>query len=363
MRRPIRNRQVPANAPPVGAEQVQDGPRRRGPTIGRGLEGIQGHITVAANDEGQPTGKEGHALSQHIGKIMRTGDPIRLDILDWRDVNKDHIEIVMDMIETDFKYENPLTKSWVRSKLNILWKSAKCRLKEKWHDHKRPLGEQYLHKPPNLDPTQWKNLVNYWRSDEGMDKRETNCNNRKKLRIHHRCGRKSFARAEADETRKNGGVKPDKMTMFVVTHTSTQDDQPIASPVQELVEEMQEQVNQAPEDMQVYDARNLAFKEVVGGVVHCSEPMRGLVPPRAIIQQFQDAATREALAKAELAQKAAEETAKKAIEEARDAQERLRIPLSDVLTSKSTPIDEFSTIETHSKFKLVSTIAMYYCHF
>lgn len=41
----------------------------------------------------------GHALSQHIGKIMRTGDPIRLDILDWRDVNKDHIEIVMDMIE------------------------------------------------------------------------------------------------------------------------------------------------------------------------------------------------------------------------------------------------------------------------
>lgn len=88
---------------------------------------------------------------------------------------------------------------------------------------------------------------------------------------------------------------------------------------------MQEQVNQAPEDMQVYDARNLAFKEVVGGVVHCSEPMRGLVPPRAIIRQFQDAATREVLAKAELAQKAAEEAAKKAIEEARDAQERLRI--------------------------------------
>ncbi|KAK9288340.1 hypothetical protein L1049_016793 [Liquidambar formosana] len=209
-------------------------------------------------------------------------------------------------------------------KFGELWRGAKYRVKRDYHVDTVPLDLQYQYGPSYLDLTQWKNLVDHWRKSDTMAKAKKNHDNRILKKVNHRAGRKAFARIEHDEAMKNGGIKPYKMTMFMILY-KPKGTKPMDSPTKKLVGAMEVHLTQILEGTVVQNAQDQAFKAVVGEGGHGRTPLIGTHARETVARKYRDAAMKEALREANESCQIADENAKRAEEFAQSTREEMSL--------------------------------------
>ncbi|XP_038702468.1 uncharacterized protein LOC119999045 [Tripterygium wilfordii] len=91
---------------------------------------------------------------------------------------------------------------WVVKTIVKRWKDYKCHLKSNCYYKHDTVEEMIRSTPEDVDEGQWATLVCFWNSKKGKKRSTVNTNNRKKQKIAHTSGTKSFA-MKAKEMREN----------------------------------------------------------------------------------------------------------------------------------------------------------------
>ncbi|KAF8408668.1 hypothetical protein HHK36_004731 [Tetracentron sinense] len=111
------------------------------------------------------------------------------------------LNVPKEMIVGKFNIESEDTKKWVAKKLGSCWREWKHSNKKRYFAPGMPVQEQYRYRDSRVDPQQWRELVDYNRSEEGKAISARNKANRQKLKMSHTGGTKPFARYRAEEAR------------------------------------------------------------------------------------------------------------------------------------------------------------------
>ncbi|KAK1586771.1 hypothetical protein Q3G72_005962 [Acer saccharum] len=157
-------------------------------------------IQVELNVLRQPIGEPGHKLGQYIGFIVSDSAIAPLTFEDWRYMPKETKIHMYDIIKAKFNINWDLAEDWINKKLSHLWRQRKHRLKKKYEkssNDKEKLSELIN----DVGKEQWNLLVEFWNSEKGKNRSETNKTNYGKMTMHHTGGTKSFARLR-DELRR-----------------------------------------------------------------------------------------------------------------------------------------------------------------
>ncbi|KAH1247509.1 hypothetical protein GmHk_06G017401 [Glycine max] len=140
-------------------------------------------ILVEVDHFGNPMGWEGKTLLNAIGSLVRRHQCAPINFLSWKDMSKDYITDMVELIQRQFKYE----------------------LKSKGYDESKTNEEMIAHIPdPRVDPSQYRDLVHYWCSEKGQKISNINKRSRSKYEDLHCMGTNNLPRQihEMDELKK-----------------------------------------------------------------------------------------------------------------------------------------------------------------
>ncbi|XP_038699673.1 uncharacterized protein LOC119996968 [Tripterygium wilfordii] len=160
-------------------------------------------IIVPFNDLGQPIKAAGGLLGQFLDSIAKNGELCSLAKDDWRKFTKPEIQEMLKVVEGKFYYDD-CYDYWVLKTIARRWRDYKCHLKCNIYHNHDIVEEVIRNRPSDVDEAQWK-------------RSEINTTNRKKQKIAHTSGTKSFAR-KAEEMREKTGVNPTRAKLFLETH-------------------------------------------------------------------------------------------------------------------------------------------------
>ncbi|KAK1267637.1 hypothetical protein QJS04_geneDACA002701 [Acorus gramineus] len=161
--------------------------------------GMKPKVSLEWNEHGQPVGDGATILSSYIGVAARSG-LLPLPHTDWRHVDKEAKNAVINHIKTRFDLDGDKNLHWTLGKLGERWRDFKHRLHR---DYVADLSEHdaLINCPPYVNPDDWRPLVCYFFSDEFKRKSKKNTTNRSQSKTSHNTGRRSLATRAKDLVR------------------------------------------------------------------------------------------------------------------------------------------------------------------
>ncbi|XP_058097140.1 uncharacterized protein LOC131242477 isoform X2 [Magnolia sinica] len=238
-------------------------------------------IPIATNTLGQPVGDNVSKLTNFLGTIARNGEFAPLTFSDWREVPVERKDYMWGLVMSKFDMDTNI-KSWVLRSIGKKWRDWKCELKKLHYLPHETDDERLADLDERVQSDQWKALIEFWNSEEGKARNKKNMENRRKQKIGHAAGSKSFARIREEErVKRAGGEDPTREEMFILTHTR-KDGTPVdeASSVAMFLLQLQlnERISQQPEASHSSTARNDVFSQVMGEDRHGRVRTYGLGP-------------------------------------------------------------------------------------
>ncbi|XP_031373418.1 uncharacterized protein LOC116188293 isoform X2 [Punica granatum] len=169
--------------------------RGRGPTLMRDLWGLQDdeRKVVSFNSFGQPNDPENSSkLANFLGTIARDGTHAPLHYLTWRKMPGHHKEEMVKLVK--LKFEIPAgDEDFILRSISKKWRNWKSTVKKMYFDPMLSVEEQLQNVPDRVEADQWKELLTYWSSEVGKDASKRNKEIRKRQKMVHRMGTRSFA--------------------------------------------------------------------------------------------------------------------------------------------------------------------------
>ncbi|KAF5949322.1 hypothetical protein HYC85_011315 [Camellia sinensis] len=164
---------------------------------------------------------------------------------------------------------------------NVYFKDIWPSTEEVTEDHKNKLKAKYFKPrssdpnlkddvPMNVVPSQWEQLVEYWRTSDAEKIASRNAKNRRAHDIAHNTGRTTFSQIRHEMTSK--GESTDKMNVWLMTRT-----------VDDPEDEFNRQLSMLPEDGRTLEARNAIFHELIGHDRHGYCRTYGRIVPRRVV--------------------------------------------------------------------------------
>ncbi|XP_020249262.1 uncharacterized protein LOC109826654 [Asparagus officinalis] len=195
---------------------------------GRGYDkpkwGKSGKESIAFTEDGLCVDPKDAQLSRYLGSLAKNSRFLPLKPIDWRlhdDTTMDHVwKTIYDTI--DWRPEDvpniPKIRLVMLQRLSDRCRNYKASLKAKYYTPYVGLPERFLCGDDRVDRDQWRAMVNYWDTDPKNKVRcEKNIESRKRQKMNHTGGTKSFARHMADYEKKHGR-KPDPIEIFYIVH-------------------------------------------------------------------------------------------------------------------------------------------------
>ncbi|XP_060182249.1 uncharacterized protein LOC132611909 [Lycium barbarum] len=141
-----------------------------------------------------------------LGTLARTATLCPFDILDWRKIDtKDDL-----WTYTKEKYDIPEAgKKWTLKAIHAAWRRHKSDLKKLGYKPKVTDEIIMAKRPSHIPESQFKELLEYWKSEKFQKMSKTNTENRKKLLNPHTVGKKGSAlvRNKLEKTKGNVSLK------------------------------------------------------------------------------------------------------------------------------------------------------------
>ncbi|RWR76272.1 hypothetical protein CKAN_00470800 [Cinnamomum micranthum f. kanehirae] len=259
-------------------------------------------------------------------------------------------EMKEDMWEVaQTKFDIPeQAKKWVFNKISHSWRNWKCVLKRKYYNPFSTVRELLHHCPNRVNRRQWVSLVKFWGSQAGKKLSKINAKNRAEQKMSHTGGTKSFARIRDEErARDPNGEAPDRITMFGVTHIRS-DGRPVDQASKDALRQLDERVNQYPQNLRNSTVRNEIFTQVIGEDRRGRVRTFGLgVTPSDIYGPQASAVEARRMAKAERAQRIACEESVVTLKEQMD-QMKIQMSQMETLLQRFTKSGQLSSFEPAS---------------
>ncbi|KAK1300708.1 hypothetical protein QJS10_CPB13g00710 [Acorus calamus] len=206
-------------------------------------------IPVSMNEFGQAVGPNAARLISFMGTIARDGHMVPLTYVDWRRVPDELKEAMWNIIKSKFEVD-PAIKTWVLKSIATKWRDWKALLKNKHYKVHETDEERLADLDDRVEPDQWQSLVEFWSSEEGKKLSAINSANRKRLKISHTTGTKSFARLREEERVKRvDGEEPSRAEFFILTHTR-KDGSAVDQASALIMSQLKERASQQPESLQ-----------------------------------------------------------------------------------------------------------------
>eukprot|EP00256_Glycine_max_P055915 XP_014623315.1 uncharacterized protein LOC102667599 [Glycine max] len=180
-------------------------------------------ILVEVDHWGNPMGWEGKTLLNAIGSLVRRHQCAPINFLSWKDMPKDYITDMVELIQSKFRFVPELTKQTKKiliDDMSLKWRQFKYELKSKGYDESRTKEEMIAHIPdPRVDPSQYRDLVHYWCSEKGQKISNINKRSRTKYEDLHCMGTNNLPRRIHEMTTKAKGVQPSRAKIYIDTRT------------------------------------------------------------------------------------------------------------------------------------------------
>ncbi|KAH1261909.1 hypothetical protein GmHk_02G004655 [Glycine max] len=165
-------------------------------------------ILVGVDHWGYPMGWEEKTPLNAIGSLVRRHQCAPINFLSWKDMPKDYITDMVELIQSKFRFVPELTEQTKKILINdmsLKWRQFKYELKSKGYDESKTKEEMVAHIPnPRVDPSQYRDLVHYWYSEKGQKISNINKRSRSKYEDLHCMGTNNLPRRihEMDELKK-----------------------------------------------------------------------------------------------------------------------------------------------------------------
>ncbi|RZC02486.1 hypothetical protein D0Y65_017567 [Glycine soja] len=180
-------------------------------------------ILVEVDHWGNPMGWEGKTLLNAIGSLVRRHQCAPINFLSWKDMPKDYITDMVELIQSKFRFVPELTeqtKKILIDDMSLKWRQFKYELKSKGYDESKTKEEMIAHIPyPRVDPSQYRDLVHYWCSEKGQKISNINKRSRSKYEDLHCMGTNNLPRRIHEMTTKAKGVQPSRAEIYIDTRT------------------------------------------------------------------------------------------------------------------------------------------------
>ncbi|XP_028209892.1 uncharacterized protein LOC114425417 isoform X1 [Glycine soja] len=180
-------------------------------------------ILVEVDHWGNPMGWEGKTLLNAIGSLVRRHQCAPINFLSWKDMPKDYITDMVELIQSKFRFVPELTeqtKKILIDDMSLKWRQFKYELKSKGYDESKTKEEMIAHIPdPRVDPSQYRDLVHYWCSEKGQKISKINKRSRSKYEDLHCMGTNNLPRRIHEMTTKAKGVQPSRAEIYIDTRT------------------------------------------------------------------------------------------------------------------------------------------------
>ncbi|KAH1199084.1 hypothetical protein GmHk_18G052525 [Glycine max] len=155
-------------------------------------------ILVEVDHWGNPMGWEGKTLLNAIESLVRRHQCAPINFLSWKDMPKDYITDMVELIQSKFRFVPELTeqtKKILIDDMSLKWRQFKYELKSKGYDESKTKEEMVAHIPdPRVDPSQYRDLVHYWCFEKGQKISNVNKRSRSKYEDLHCMGTNNLPR-------------------------------------------------------------------------------------------------------------------------------------------------------------------------
>uniref|UniRef100_A0A8R7P5Q3 Uncharacterized protein n=1 Tax=Triticum urartu TaxID=4572 RepID=A0A8R7P5Q3_TRIUA len=170
-------------------------------------------------------------------------------------------------------------KDWVMGSAAKKWRDFKSELKTLYFDDKTDEELQVV--PDNrVSPTDWEELVAFWKSERGKKRSQQGKQNRKEMELLHTSGSKSHARVSHEMHMKNG-YPPHRHEVFMETQKCKKTGAPSSVAAANMFKKIENMENERPELLEKTIQQGGLFSHVTtkerNGYVRC----KGLGPSAA----------------------------------------------------------------------------------
>ncbi|XP_052194420.1 uncharacterized protein LOC127802577 isoform X2 [Diospyros lotus] len=235
----------------------------RGPTRCLNVWNTEGKILIATNELGQPIGLEAPKLTNFLGTIARNGHMAPLNYIDWRALPDENKEKMWQQVQSKFDID-PKSKSWILKSIGTKWRNWKANLKVVHYDLHETNEERLADCDARVLPDQWRILVSFWNSKEAQDRSVTNKANRRRQKLSHTTGTKSFARIREEQREKRpDGKELSQAELFILTRTR-KDGQPVNEASSSIISQLRELAAQHQGTSQNTTVEDDVFFQVMG---------------------------------------------------------------------------------------------------
>ncbi|KAI8541006.1 hypothetical protein RHMOL_Rhmol08G0029300 [Rhododendron molle] len=132
-------------------------------------------VVVDFNATCLPVGEEGGVFNRFIGTVARKPHLCPINCKSWHVVPNHYKEDCWSIIESKFFIpddERDQIKNNTLKSLGEKLRAWRCSLKAKYYDESKTAAQVVATAPPTVNPEQYADLVSYWYSTDGQEKRE-----------------------------------------------------------------------------------------------------------------------------------------------------------------------------------------------
>nr|CAD1824779.1 unnamed protein product [Ananas comosus var. bracteatus] len=115
----------------------------------------------------KPIGDEAAQFTNFLGTIARSGKDAPLTYKDWRHMPLDNKKIMWNIVKLKYNLGDD-SWPWVMKALGKKWKDFKSDLKKKHYDAHNTYEDRLADRDSRVLPEQWRQLIEYWDSEEGQ---------------------------------------------------------------------------------------------------------------------------------------------------------------------------------------------------
>ncbi|KAK7275756.1 hypothetical protein RIF29_16878 [Crotalaria pallida] len=225
---PYKNLVYPSLPSDIEAEEEQaakEPKRHRGPTRMLDIWDMEEgeFVMVDLDKHDRPIGEEATTLTRFIGSLVRRHQYAPINYKSWKEMPKVHKEEMLQILEAKFEFVPPIndvTREMLKTQLNDKWRQWKSDLKSKAYDPSKTEEEVVATLVDDrVNPSQYRDLVHFWYSEEGQKISEINRQNRSKYEDIHCMGTKSLPKLIDEKNKKAKGVSPDRIEIYIDTRT------------------------------------------------------------------------------------------------------------------------------------------------
>ncbi|THF94665.1 hypothetical protein TEA_002879 [Camellia sinensis var. sinensis] len=231
---------------------------QRGGGCAKGIKewGTGKKLDIQFDENYCPIGDNVAKLTTQLGIIVRNGNIVPLTFVDWNSVPDDIVDAIWKDVKDNLNICPEEYKPICMKNCNSIWKDHKNKLKAKYFKPSKGRMSMKDDVPMHIVPSQWEELVEYWRTSDAEKIPSRNAKNQRAHGIAHTTGRTTFSQIRHEMTSK--GESTDKMNVWLMTRRG---DGPVV--IQTLVDEFNRQLSMLPEDGRTLEARNAIFHELI----------------------------------------------------------------------------------------------------